>query len=188
MDDHDRTAPGPTARGRAPVIRRGLAYLLDAMLAFTVVALGQLLLLPVRTAVGIDEAWFHSGPNTQLWTLLVISVPTWLLFALPERATWRATPGKRLLGLCTTWSGPEPPGWGRAIARAVVKLLPWEVAHLANNLPVPVWYAEDPGFRVGFALVPVLMLVYAAMAATGEGRTPHDRLAGTAVVRAPDGS
>lgn len=184
MNAIDTAAEAATTR--APVIRRGLAYLLDSMVAFTVVALGQLLLLPIRTAIGIDEAWFHSGANTQLWTLLVISFPIWLLFGLPERGPWRATPGKRLLGLETRWEGEDPPGRGRAILRAVVKLLPWEMAHLANNLPVPIWYADDPGFRVGFALVPVLMITYGVMAVTGNGRTPHDRLAGTMVVRAPD--
>jgi uncharacterized RDD family membrane protein YckC len=173
-------------RSFAGIITRGVAYLIDCAIVFGLFAALQLLVFsPLRSMIGIDEAWFRSGVSTQIYTLLTISLPIWLYFALTESSPWRATVGKRLLGLRVVGvDRGERIGFGRAIVRTFVKLLPWEVAHLSNNLPVPMWYADDPGFRIGFAVSGVLMVVYMAMVAFGPRRRgPHDLLAGTLVLR-----
>jgi uncharacterized RDD family membrane protein YckC len=172
----------------AGIITRGVAYLLDCAIVFGLFAALQLLVFsPLRSMIGIDEEWFHSGVQTQIYTLTTISLPVWLYFALTESSPWQATVGKKMLGLRVVDSDRgERIRLGRALIRTFVKLLPWEIAHLSNNLPVPVWYAEDPGFRIGFAVSGVLMVVYMAMVAFGPRRQgPHDLVTGAVVLRGP---
>ncbi|MEQ8767115.1 MAG: RDD family protein [Planctomycetota bacterium] len=168
----------------APLLSRGFAYLLDCTIAFAVFAVVQLFaLLPLRESIGITDAWFHSGWNTELYTLLTISLPVWMYFALFE--SWRgATPGKRLsrIRVLDVWSG-EGIGFGRALLRTLVKLLPWELAHLGNNLPEPMWYAEDPGLRVAFALSGLMLAVLIGSVLLSKSRRGlHDLAARSLVV------
>ncbi len=77
MSETDRSHPVP-----APRLRRGAAYLLDCTVAFAAVAASQVLVLaPLRTWLGMKDEWFHSGWNTEAYTLLTISLPVWLYFA-----------------------------------------------------------------------------------------------------------
>ena len=54
--------------------------------------------------------------------------------------------------------------------RTMLKLLPWEIAHIANNIPVPLMYDENPGMRYGFILCGVLMSVYIISAFATKGK------------------
>jgi uncharacterized RDD family membrane protein YckC len=136
------------------ILPRGIAYLIDSFFAFLIFAITQpLVFSPMRSALGVTENWFHSGLNTELYTILTISIPVWLYFAILESSPWRATIGKRILGLQVVDSSSQTQiRFPRSLLRTIVKLLPWELVHLANNLPVPIWYADEPGFRVGFFL------------------------------------
>jgi uncharacterized RDD family membrane protein YckC len=170
----------------APISRRILAYLIDSLLAFLVFVLAAQLLffVPVRHLLIGSEDWFRSGWNAQIYTLLTMSLPTWLYFALTEISPWGATLGKHLLKLKTVTKATQ----GKmtllqSLVRALVKLLPWEMAHLANNLPVPMWYDPDPGFRMAFLLAPLLVCGYLALAfLTKERQSLHDLAARTVVL------
>lgn len=171
----------------AGLIRRGVAYLTDCTVVFGIFALTQLLVFaPLRALIGIEEQWFYSGLNTQLYTLLTISLPAWLYFAWFEQSAWQATVGKRLLRLQVVRAiDHRRIPFGSALLRTLVKLLPWEIAHLANNLPTPIWYATEPGFRIGFAVAGVVMGVYMLLVVvTTRHQGLHDILARTAVLRA----
>ncbi len=170
-----------------PFLRRTFAYLIDSLLAFVGFALTQwLIFVPLRTALGVTEAHFHNGWFTEAYTLLTASLPIWLYFILTERSSWQATLGKRILGLQTVDSASgNQIGFWQAALRTLIKLLPWELAHLANNLPVPIWYTPNPGFRLGFALVPILITVYILLIFfTPKKQTLHDLVAKTRVTNA----
>lgn len=172
----------------AGLMRRGVAYLIDCTVVFGVFAITQLLLFaPLRALIGIEEQWFYSGFNTQLYTLLTISLPVWLYFAWFEQSAWQATLGKRLLRLQVVGASTQQRiSFGTAFLRTLMKLVPWEVAHLANNLPTPIWYATDPGFRIGFAVAGVLMGVYMVLVAiTARHQGLHDLVARTTVRYTP---
>ena len=170
----------------ASILRRILAYLIDSLFAFLVfvVAAQLLVFVPLRPLLIGSEDWFRSGWNAQVYTLLTMSLPTWLYFALSEISPWGATLGKRLLKLRTVTKAAQGKiSLLQSLARAMVKLLPWEVAHLANNLPVPMWYDPDPGFRLAFLLSPLLVSVYIALAfLTKERQSLHDLAAKTVVI------
>ena len=92
--------------------------------------------------------------------------------------------GKRLLGLRVATADGGRVGVGRALLRAAVKFLPFEVGHLAFALPTPVWRA--PGeFRAGFLMVWLLLgLSLLAIVRTERRQSVHDLAAGTVVIRA----
>lgn|GEM_PF-538892 len=172
----------------APISRRILAYLIDSLIAFLVfVLVAQLLVfVPLRHLLIGSEDWFRSGWNAQVYTLLTMSLPTWLYFALAEFSPWGATLGKRLFKLRTVTQATQGTmTLLQSLAHAMVKLLPWEVAHLANNLPAPMWYDPDPGFRIAFLLAPLLVSGYIALAfLTKERQSLHDLAAQTIVLSA----
>ncbi len=165
---------------------RSIAYLIDFVIAFSFFAVTQILVFkPLREALGIDDRWFLSGINTEFYTLLTISLPIWLYFAVCEQSRWQATAGKRLMKVKVfSATGQKPISFSVSLLRTAIKLLPWEIAHLANNFPEPLMYSSQPGFRLGFALVGVLMGLYMALVALTKKRQGlHDLLAGTVVLK-----
>ena len=144
------------------LIPRSAAYFVDFLVALGFLEITQqLLFTPLGEALGVSENWFRSGINTQLFTLVTVSIPVWLYFSLMDASKWQATLGKLLLKLEVVRT-PEKTriNFPRSFLRTLVKVLPWEIALLTNNLPEPLWVATDPGFRIGFALVGVLFVLY----------------------------
>jgi len=159
----------------ATILRRAIAFWIDCTLVFAVfVAVLQVaVFVPVRHLFVGSEAWFRSGWNAEAYTLLTISLPVWLYFILCEVAPWRATPGKRLLKPQTLDAASgQRMSLKQAIVRTIIMLLAWEIAHFTNNIPVPIWYDPNQGFRLGFAIVPLLVLVYLGVA---QFTTPQTR-------------
>ncbi len=168
------------------IFRRLVAYIIDILVVFLLlVSLLQLaVFVPLRSMVIGSADWFRSGWHTEAYTWLTISLPVWLYFILFESSSWKATPGKRLMRLQTvdSTSGGRI-NFLRSLLRTVIKLLPWELAHFTNNIPVPMWYDPNPTFRIGFAIVPLLVLVYLVVASlTRHRQAPHDLAATTVVV------
>jgi uncharacterized RDD family membrane protein YckC len=168
------------------IFRRLVAYFIDILVVFLlVVSLLQLaVFVPLRHFVIGSEDWFHSGWHTEVYTWLTISLPVWLYFILFEKSGRKATPGKLLMKLQTmdlrtgSWIG-----FLQSLLRTFIKLLPWELAHFTNNIPVPMWSDPHPSFRVGFVIVPLLVLAYIAVARfTPRKQAPHDLAARTLVV------
>lgn len=170
----------------ATVFRRIIAYLLDCLLVFAilVVALQLVIFVPLRHIFIGSDNWFMSGWNTEAYTLLTISLPIWLYFILSEVSRWQATIGKRFLKLQTVdVTTKSKISLGQAVVRTIFKLLPWEIAHFTNNIPTPMWYVSNPTFRVGFAIVPLLVILYIVLAyATQNKQSLHDLIAGTVVI------
>ena len=163
--------------------------MIDSCFAFGIfVVTQQLIFSPIRSAFGVTDSWFKSGFNTEIYTIVTISIPVWLYFAILESSPWRATIGKRILGMkvvdLTSRSKNVP--FSQSLLRTVVKLLPWELIHIGNNLPEPIWYAEDPGFRIGFLFSGLLMTCYIVVPFLNARRQCiHDMIAGTLVTK-PD--
>lgn len=170
----------------AILIRRVIAYVIDSLFAFLVfVILTQtFVFMPTRHLIIGSENWFRSGWNTEVYTLITMSLPTWLYFSLFEISAWQATIGKHLLKLQTVDVTTENRiSLGQTITRTVIKLLPWEIAHFTNNIPTPMWYDPNPAFRFGFVIVPFLVTLYIVLASVTQKRQSlHDLIARTMVI------
>ena len=134
---------------------------------------------------GFPANQFTSGWQIEAWVFATVSVPTWAYFTLMERSSWQATVGKRLAGIRVTDIRGDRIGFGRALLRTIVKLLPWEITHLSLLLPTPMW-SEGPSasLRPGLIVANVLLLLYIATALlTPRKQSVHDLVAGTVVQR-----
>ena len=120
------------------------------------------------------------GWNAVAFLLLVVPATVWL--ACCEAGTRAATPGKRVLQLRVDHDGTRP-SWRRSMARNGLKVaLPWELGHTAAFILASTssTTAEVVGMVCGTAAC-VLSLAYLVSLFVGLGRTPYDRVAGTAV-------
>ena len=167
------------------ITRRGLAYMIDCLLAFGFYAITQrAIFLPLRRFLFGSDDWFASGIKSELYTILTISLPIWLYFTLTELSGWQASLGKMCLGLQTIDANTKGHIFFRqSFLRTVIKMLPWEVAHLTINLPVPMRYVPEPGFRLGFVLSPLLLTLYVALVVLSTNhQSLHDLIAKTLVI------
>jgi len=175
------TIPGHRVRY---LVRRGGAYLIDCALIYTgVMAVQVVVFTPLRNM--FDTSWLQSGLLLELYTLLTISFPAWAYCILAEQSKHQATLGKRLVKLQVadaTHNGRA--STRQAVLRTVVKLLPWELAHLTVNLPRPLYFfpPQNGEVRFGFWIVAELMTLYVAcVALTRRRQGVHDVLANTIV-------
>lgn len=180
--------PGASFEVRASVLRRVAAYACDmAWLWVVLMAVQFALQLGV---VGENARWRASGTWLELWTLATISLPAWLLLAACDASASGATPGKRLLRIRAVAADGGRIPFGRAVLRNIVKLAPWETAHLSINLPRNPFVDPDTGAFTGFSsgdgFRPAMLAPYLVAAVwllvAARGRAVHDRVAGTDVV------
>lgn len=171
-------------RYAAYILRRLGAYIVDVTLLMVAVQAFQWGLMaltggfPFAQLTALNNGWLIYN-----WMLLTVSLPIWLYFILFERSSRQATPGKRLLRLQVTSENGERPSWPQLLARTVLKLLPWEIYHLAFMLPVPLLSDPTPGFRPGFVVGAVVLLLYLLVLVQPPARQSiHDLIARTAVV------
>jgi uncharacterized RDD family membrane protein YckC len=148
------------------------------------VVLQTFLFLPLRQRlIGSDEWLMAGGVPLEIYTLLTISLPTWLYFAWSEQSSWQATLGKRVCHLIVTDTGGDRIGFGRAMLRTVIKLLPWEVSHLTVNLPTSIMFDAEPKFRYGFLAVFALLVLYPTLILlTRSHQSLHDLIGKTIVL------
>jgi uncharacterized RDD family membrane protein YckC len=146
----------------------------------------------ITAAVGIPL--YRAGVTTglSLVTLnviatLILVVPVTLGLAGLESGGRRASLGKRMRGLRVVHAGTGARvSFWRALARNAMKVaVPWTIGHAAvfgivasggdSAVPVTVWLVTAIAYLLPIGYVVTLFI--------GSGRTPYDRIAGTAVVR-----
>jgi uncharacterized RDD family membrane protein YckC len=111
-------------------------------------------------------------------------LPVWVYLTLTEAGAGQATWGKRRSGLRVVGVDGEHPGWRRIALRNGVKLLPWQLAHV--SVARAIVGADEPiVMATTYALSLVLPAVSIWLAWRDPlGRSLHDRVAATLVVRA----
>ncbi|MCG8347540.1 MAG: RDD family protein [Chloroflexales bacterium] len=169
----------------AQVPVRLVAYVVDCSILFGGVLLSQgaIAALGLNPILGIINSGQQlSGDQFHLWVFSAVSLPIWFYFALFESSSWQATPGKRLLRLKVTDLDGGRIGLGRALLRAIVLLIPFEVNHVVLFRADFTGSAPSGLTLGGFALVWLLLAVYLATALLNRrGQSIHDLVARTQV-------
>ncbi len=142
---------------------RVAAFLLDLMVTIVPAVAAAFALIALGAGVA---AVFFFGP---LWTGIFL-----VYASVTEGGGRQATVGKRALGLVVTDVGGRRIYPGRAFARASVKLAPFVVVGLLQQVS-PLLY---------FVVLPLPYLAMALAAVTRRKQALHDLVAGTLVVRA----
>jgi uncharacterized RDD family membrane protein YckC len=158
------------------LLRRVVAYMIDIIGLFVLLApLGQAVLWLVGTTP-------RSGPAMAQTILWNFSLPVWLYFIISDASAPGATIGKRLLGITVVRMDGTRLRWRQALLRTTVKLLPWELVHLAAFALSTDLTRFRPAQMVGVALANLLIVVYLLRAGYSRGqRSVHDDVAGTVV-------
>jgi len=188
MSMHESGRPEPaSAPQRAGVRPRLLAFALDYLvIAVYALGLAAVTLLAANPLRGLLTALLATPASRDAVAFVTVVLPVILYFALQEGSARQGTWGKRKLGLrVTALDGSQLP-LGRAFVRALVKFLPWQIAHTCL-FHIPGWPlapAAPPAWViVGFGLVWLMVFSYLALLAFSKShRTPYDRLAGSEVL------
>jgi uncharacterized RDD family membrane protein YckC len=161
--------------------RRLAAYVIDVALVAIVLVGVQFILS--KLSGGFPFNLLTTGLRIEVWVFLTISFPTWIYFARSESSDLQATLGKRLLNLRVTDTHQEPISFLRALARTLIKLIPWELTHIVLFFPTPIMTDPNPTPRLGLFLVyPLLALYMLSMIFTPRKRSIHDLVVGTLVL------
>lgn len=111
-------------------------------------------------------------------------LPVWAYLTVTEAGARQASWGKRRVGLRVDASDGGRPSWGRVAGRNAVKLLPWELAHIA--VARLILGVDDP-VTIGATYTLSLLIPVVSITMAGrdqQRRALHDRIAGTRVVLA----
>ncbi len=162
-------------------IRRLAAYGID------VLALAAVLLPLAFGIASLLGTRGMTGPDVWLRQLVMISAPAWTYFILTDRLGGGRSLGKRALGLATRRIDGAAPSWAAAVSRTALKLLPWELVHVAFFALAESFDRVEPIQLVVAGMSYALMLAYLAVAlATGGTRSVPDYAASTRVIPVED--
>jgi uncharacterized RDD family membrane protein YckC len=146
-------------------------------------AVAALSRLPVLRRTGY-AALFRRPATADAAQFVTGVLPVVLYLAAGEAGSAHATRGKRATGLAVLGPGGTWPGRRRILVRTAVKLLPWQLAHLALTRAAGVGVARSPKLAgAGFGLALAVAGTSVALAASRpDGRALHDLAAGTRVI------
>jgi uncharacterized RDD family membrane protein YckC len=129
-----------------------------------------------------------SGPTVgQASAFFLVTLPVVSYFALMESSSLKGTLGKRILGLAVVTADGARLTRRRALGRAALKFLPWELSHTCL-WRIPGWpnSPQEPPWPVyaGFGLVWSLIGVYVLSAILSNRRQAlYDRISRCVVIR-----
>lgn len=118
---------------------------------------------------------------TDLIVFAMTVLPVWLYLTLTEASARAGTLGKRVAGLRVSAAGSARPGFGKVAIRNAIKLLPWQLGHVAVarfilGVQMEVAIVIDV-VAVGLAVASVVVAIR-----DPQRRALHDLVAGTRVV------
>ncbi|UCE41159.1 MAG: RDD family protein [Candidatus Aminicenantes bacterium] len=166
----------PLTNPIAMVLRRTEAFLLDILIIFGICApIGYL----IQRLIGTSP---QTGPaiwSTILWN---ISLPAWLYFLWSDHSKKGKSVGKWLLNLKVKTRTSERLGWGRALARTAIKLLPWEIIHFSSFALSKEFGTFTLHQYIGLVAGNLLAFAYFIASILTQGkRSIHDILLGTEI-------
>lgn len=165
-------------------IKRTFAYLIDCSIAFAAVMLiiQWAIFSHLREFIGITDTWFQSSTNMQLYVLTTISLPVWIYFTYFDSEKSKGTFGKRALKLEVKNNQYQNISVGKALLRTILKLLPWEIAHIGVIFPTPLYYENEPAVRLLSYIGLLLFAIYViSIWIDSKKRIIYDKITGTVV-------
>jgi uncharacterized RDD family membrane protein YckC len=182
---NDDLPTGTSAAIRTRVFAFALDYLLICGYILLLAAVNTLLLRsPLRPHL---DPLLATPIRRDLLAFLTLVFPVMLYFTYGESSHAQATWGKRTVGVVVVDQRGDRVSRRRALARAALKLLPWQVAH-TTLFHIPGWplaTTSVPPLAQGG--IGVTWLIVSAYLVSGlrdqQHRTLYDRAAGTLVVR-----
>lgn len=160
-------------------LKRLIAYWLDFVILASVLGGGQWLLNNITN--GFPFTYLDTGYKIEAWVLLTMSLPVWLYFILLESKKGQ-TLGKKFLNIKVVNKEGQNIKTTQAIARTLVRLLPWELTHIIILIPKP-WWTATPESTYLIYIPNALILIYMGYLFYKRGnKAIHDNYAKTEVI------
>ena len=165
--------------GEQPAFLRVLAFAVDwvVIAAWGGLLFGLALLFSDGEPKRLSTPWLSQGVGFMTMTL-----PVTLYFSFLESSKFRASLGKRVVGLRVATTHGNQLGLGRSLVRNVLKFVPWELGHLAAQ---QAFFSGDEGIAVWVYLPMALSLMIPLWWFTSlllQGRAPYDSWTGARVM------
>lgn len=158
---------------------RLLAFLLDYVPILVYIGLLGLLAISIPPL----QFLFQHPVQADVVAFLILIVPVMLYFALQEGGARQATWGKHKMGIKVMQMGNARLSTRRALLRALIKFLPWQLAHTAIYQSQPAGMLPQSAIWLLFLLAYGLVIVYVVLIWwSPTHRTIYDWVAGSAVV------
>ena len=159
--------------------------------AFDYILIAGYLIIIVGLGVGVNAAFprlsqtlFANRVTGQVIGFLLVTLPVTLYYALFESSPQQATWGKHKIGLRVIGTEGTSVDFPRALARTLLKFVPWELSH---TLIWQLRFAQPdaaPFINAGFILVWFLIGAdLLSLWLSKKHQTLYDRLSSTYVVR-----
>lgn len=163
-------------------LRRLIAFFLDCLILFLLLAAPQFLIMTMTGRWFLDEE--SSNVVTWAWVGLSVTLPSLAYFTLCDGLRRGMTVGKRLMGIAVMRPDGASMGLKRALGRNIVKLIPWEATHIMIFFPEP-FGDEDPSpGKVALMMIANVLLaawLIVPLLDQPRFRSVHDRVAETEV-------
>lgn len=167
-------------------LKRVFAYLIDCFL----ILVYAVILFNISLLINKVWPYFHHLDNSYLIrhsvSFSTLTLPVILYFMFMEFSKKRASLGKFALKLEVRPVDAEKTSLKNVFLRNVIKLLPWEIAHLTYQLNPEFFRTGEissAGVFIGFGFSYSLLFIFMLMVfLRNDGRTLHDLLTNTHVV------
>ena len=162
--------------------RRLVAFMLDWVVLFIALAAPQFAIMTITGWWFLDQD--SSNVLTWAWVGISVTLPSLAYFTLCDRSPGGMTVGKRIMGVAVRPAGGERMTWGQALARNIVKLIPWEATHIMIFFPEPFGSESLSAGKIALMTLSNVLFVawlLAPLVDRPKFRGIHDRMAGTTV-------
>jgi uncharacterized RDD family membrane protein YckC len=168
---------------RAVAVRRLLAFAVDwlVVLLWCGLLFGSVMIATSGHPPRPDNPW-----TAQAIGFLTMTLPVTLYFALCESSAFRASLGKRVLGLVVSRDTGERLAFAPALLRNAIKFVPWEFGHTVAQQAALSGEGGFPAWVWGPAIVALVGPLWWLVAIIATGRAPYDRWALARVLRSAD--
>ena len=172
-------------RSYAGLVPRIAAYFVDCVLLSVLVIPWEAALYVVNPIVSIMRSGHQpSGGQIHLWVFATVTIPSLLYFTLMLRSSRQATLGMRLLKLKAADANGGRIGFGKALLRSAVLLIPFELNHTVIFHLLPRGGPPSTPFFLGLIGVWAVIAIYvASVILTPLRQSVHDLVAHTIVER-----
>lgn len=167
------------------LLLRTIAYLVDCFILFILVIAGFQSFLLIIGLHPFIERHLHSitGNELHLWLFFTITVPVYVYFVTLFNTRAQATLGMRAVRLQIKALGRI--GIGRAMLRALIMLIPWELTHIALCYPKPIWIDNQLQSPLLHAAIGLTALYWLFPMLNLRGKSVHDWFTGTIIIQWP---
>lgn len=162
------------------VKKRIISFLLDEMILSPIFVLVAVLLIVI---FGIPSTPF----GVYLRAISSFSLPFWIYSIATDSSKKGQSIGKKKMKLRVIKLTGEKLSVKTSILRTAIKLIPWELSHLANFGFMEEWGSYSMLQFISMIIVIVLMILYSIIAVKNKGaRGVHDIVSNTKVVSVSD--